>query len=298
MVEYIGIDIGGTNIRIGTMDEKKNVNLEYKELTLKNVKTSEDLYKKIRNLILKIPNYNNVKAIGIGVPGSIDIESNKIITCRNLRVLKDYPIVQNLYKDFNIPIYIENDARVAALAEAIKGKGKDKRIVVYITISTGLGGGLIIDKDIYKGANGLGTYLSRMILDGQNISEELISGTALIKQAKREISENINNASEVFELEKNNNLKAKEIIERFKRNLTILLLNISVRINPDIIILGGGVVKSKDRFLDDVIRAFRKEAHSAVTDTIIDIAEFKEPGIVGAALLAKNELNKELVKFW
>jgi glucokinase len=127
-----------------------------------------------------------------------------------------------------------------------------------------------------------------MILDGKNTSNSLISGTALINQAREKISTNISNSAEVFELEKSGNVFAKEIIENFKRNLTVLLLNISSTINPEIIVLGGGVLKSKDRFLDEVIDNFKEKAHILAQDTIIDTAYFDEPGIVGAMLLAKR----------
>lgn len=130
-----------------------------------------------------------------------------------------------------------------------------------------------------------------MILDGRNISDSLISGKALLKKARERIDKDIKNTFELFELEKNNNLIAKDIIREFKRNLTVLLLNISSIINPDIIILGGGVLKSKDRFLQEVIDNFKIEAHPLAKNTIIDMASFKEPGIIGAALLAKRNFS-------
>lgn len=291
MAEYIGIDIGGTNIRIGAINKDEEVIYEYKEPTFKDVSTGGDFYKKIKNFIKKVPNYEIVKAIGIGIPGSVDKKLGQIITSGNVSILKNFPLVENLNKDFNKPVYIENDARVATFAETIKGKGKEKDIVCYITISTGLGGGVVIDKKIYSGSNDLGAYFGRMILDGRNISDSLISGKALLKQARERIDKDIKNTFELFELEKNNNLIAKDIIREFKRNLTVLLLNISSIINPDIIILGGGVLKSKDRFLQEVIDNFKIEAHPLAKNTIIDMASFKEPGIIGAALLAKRNFS-------
>lgn len=294
MVEYIGIDIGGTNIRIGAINKEENIIFIHKEPTFKDIITGDDFYNKINKIIKKIPNYENAKAIGIGIPGSIDVNTNQIITSRNIKFLKQIPLVEKLKKDFNKPVYIENDARVATLAEVIKGKGKDKNIVCYITISTGLGGGVVIKKQIYHGSNNLGAYFSRMILDGENTSDSLISGTALINKANKKINTNIKTTSELFELEKNNNLIAKEIIEEFKKNLTALLLNISATINPDIIILGGGVLKSKDRFLPDVINNFKLKAHPLAKNTIIETTTFEEPGVIGAALLAKNKFEKQI----
>lgn len=287
-MEYIGIDIGGTNIRIGGINKKEELIFEYKEKTKENVTTGDDLYEKIKKLIKMVPNFKDYKAIGIGSPGSINKELGQVITSKNLSILNNYPLVEKLKKEFNKPIFLENDAVVAALAEASKGKGKNKKIVCYITISTGIGGSIIIDKNIYPGSNNLGTFFSQIILDGKNTTNGLISGTALLKQTKEKLDKNIKNARELFELEKNHNTIAEEIIKEFKNNFTTLLLNISSIINPDIIILGGGVMKSKDRFLSEVIENFRNKAHPQAKDTIIETAQFKEPGIIGAALLAKT----------
>ena len=292
MIEYIGIDIGGTNIRIGAINQNDELVFEYKEPTFENVISSEDLYNKIIKLIKMVPNYENSKAIGIGAPGSVDKKLGQIITSKNVTILKNFPLVENLNKDLNKPIFLENDARVATFAEAISGKGKDKNIVCYITISTGLGGGLVINKEIYNGSNNLGAYFARMILDGEHTSHNLISGTALLEQSREKINKNMKNTLEVFELEKNNNPIAKEIISNFKRNLTVLLLNISATFNPDIIILGGGVLKSKDSFLSDVINSFKEKAHPLAKNTIIDTTTFEEPGIIGASMLAKYKYNK------
>ncbi len=127
MIEYIGIDIGGTNIRVGAIDENENIMFEYKEPTFKYIITGEDLYVKIKNLIKKVPNYENIKAIGIGVPGSVDTKLGQIITSKNVSILNNFPLVEKLSKDFNKAIYLENDARVAAFAEAIKRKRKRKK---------------------------------------------------------------------------------------------------------------------------------------------------------------------------
>ncbi len=292
-MEYIGIDLGGTNIRVGGMDENENIAFEYKEPTFQNVTTSEDLYHKIKNLIKQVPNYEEAKAIGMAVAGSVNHDTKQIVTARNISILKEYPLVEKLAKEFQKPVFMENDARVAALAEAVSGRGKGKNIVCYITISTGLGGGIISNKKIYHGSHFLGGYLSRMILDGTNTSDSLISGTALCRFAKEKIDNNIKTTKELFELYKNENKVAIEIIEEFKKNLVALLLNVSCTFNPDIIVLGGGVLESKEYFLEEVKEQFKEKAHILAQNTIIDTAQYKEPGIMGACLLAKNETIKK-----
>ena len=286
MIEYVGIDIGGTNIRVAGIDKNNNIVSFNSVRTLENVRSSEDLYFKIKELIERITSFQKIKGIGIGCPGAID-EKGNITTCRNVEYLKDYPLVDRLEKDFKVKVKIENDARIAAYAESLEGAGKDFNNVCYITISTGLGGGVVIDKKIYQGGRNIGGYFSRMILDGENIAEYLISGTALINRAKEKTKQNIVIAQEVFTLAQNNK-EAEEIVIEFKRNLVNLLLNISITLSPEIIVVGGGVMKGKKYFFNDVKKEFKQKAHGFAKDTKIVEAKLKEPGVLGAALYVKN----------
>ena len=120
-----------------------------------------------------------------------------------------------------------------------------------------------------------------------NTSDSLISGRALCKQARERMNDDIENVSELFELYKNGNENAREIIREFKHNLVTLFLNISAIINPDIFILGGGVLKAKEYYLDEVKNKFKNRVHPLAKNTIIDVAEYEEPGIIGACLIAK-----------
>lgn len=287
MIEYVGIDIGGTNIRVAGIDKNNNIVSFNSVKTLENVRNAEDLYFKIKELIERITSFQKIKGIGIGCPGAIDDKGN-ITTCRNVPYLKGYPLVKQLKDDFDVRVEIENDARIAAYAESIEGAGKEYNNVCYITISTGLGGGVVIDKKIYSGGRNIGGYFSRMILDGENIAENLVSGTALINKAKEKTKQNITIAQEVFLLAQNNK-EAKCIVDDFKKNLVNLLLNISITISPDIIVIGGGVMKGKKYFFNDVKKEFKEKAHSFAKDTKIVESKLKEPGVLGAALYIKNE---------
>ena len=100
-MEYIGIDIGGTNIRIGGINKKEELIFEYKEKTKENVTTGDDLYEKIKKLIKMVPNFKDYKAIGIGSPGSINKELGQVITSKNLSILNNYHLVEKLKKEFN-----------------------------------------------------------------------------------------------------------------------------------------------------------------------------------------------------
>lgn len=287
MIEYVGIDIGGTNIRVAGIDKNNNVVSFNSVKTMENVNSAEDLYYKIKELIERITSFQKIKGIGIGCPGAID-ENGNITTCRNVPYLKEYPLVERLKKDFDVKVKIENDARIAAYAESLEGAGKEYSNVCYITISTGLGGGVVIDKKIYKGGRNIGGYFSRMILDGENIAENLVSGTAIINKTKEKTKQNIVIAQEVFSLAQKNK-DAQKIVDEFKKNLVNLLLNISITISPEIIVIGGGVMKGKKYFFNDVKKDFKEKAHNFAKNTKIVEAKLKEPGVIGAALYVKNE---------
>ena len=201
MDKIIGVDLGGTNIRVGLVTEDGQVVKEYREKTEAHLGNSQ-IVEKIISMIKKFEGYENVKGIGIGSPGFIDMEKGIVISASNIG-FKNYPLRQELQKHFNLPIVIANDANVAALAEAIFGSGKGKKIVQYITISTGVGGGLIFNGNIVNGLNGCAGELANLITDDTVFNHELLndgslelnaSGTAITKKAKEKFN-NINHLS-------------------------------------------------------------------------------------------------------
>ena len=123
-----------------------------------------------------------------------------------------------------------------------------------------------------------------MILDGKNVAENLISGTALVNKAKKKRLDNIKSSYELFKYSEENEIASK-IVEEFIHDLVVLLLNISITLNPDIIILGGGVMKSSDYFLGKTKNEFYNLAHSFAKNTKIEKADLEEPGVIGAAML-------------
>ena len=286
----IGLDIGGTNIRVGMMDDDNE--FIYQSKCKNEYEDAYGLVSKVANMIEEIPSYQDADGIGISIAGSINPMNNRIVTAKNLPYLVDYPLTDVLHKIYGKPIVIENDAKVATYGEALEGFGKRYNTVCYITISTGLGGGIVINKEIYKGSSNFGAYFPRMYLDGESTADALISGRSLLLQAKEKINNNIDSNKELFDLYKEGNEGAIEIVENFKHYLTILLLNISATFNPDIIILGGGIVKSKDAFMKDVATEYYMKVHKLAKYTILTTQSLEEPGLVGACLLSKNKIKR------
>ena len=288
MTEYIGIDLGGTSVRAGGMDGTGAVFFQKKAPTYENVTTGEDLIRKLDGLIRAVPGWEQAKAIGIGVPGAVDLKTNRVTVADNLTLLNGLPLAQELEKSLSKPVILENDARVAALAEAVSGAGQGKHTVCYMTISTGLGGAAIQGGNIYHGSSNMGSYLCRMILDGEHNCENLLSGTALRRHLSEKLGRPVDSAGEVFDLEAAGDPAATEIAETFRRNLAVLFMNLAVTFNPDIIVAGGGVMQAADRFWDDAVARFRAMAHPQLRNTAFARAVHSEPGLLGACLLARS----------
>lgn len=286
---FIGIDVGGTNIRIGATDESGVLRFSHSEPVLANVNSPDNFLEKLIRLVKSIPGWETGKGIGIGIPGMVSGE--EITTCRNIPMLKGYPLATKLKKQLGLPVFIQNDAKLAAFGETLAGAGADGNIVCYVGLGTGVGGGVVMDKKIYLGSSNLGGYFSRIILDGENLCEHLVSGTGLLAQAKKKI-EPLESITDFLDLVKQKDPAATEVFNQFKKNLVNLLLCLSVTINPDTIVLGGGLMKSHRLFFDEVVTQFMEKAHSAAVDTKINLAILEEPGVVGAALFAADNTNQ------
>ena len=286
MAKYVGVDIGGTNLRVCQMDDDET--LEYINTSDYSHDNAYDLLTHVANMIERVPDFDKTSGIGISIAGSVDNISKKVVTSKNLSYLVNYPIVDTFYKIYNKPVCMENDAKLAAYGEALKGAGQKYDKVCYVTISTGLGGGLILDKKIYQGANNLGGYISRFYLDGEHTADDILSGRVLLMKARERIDNNIDSNKDLFELYSMGNPEAINIINDFKHYLVILLLNITAAYNPDIIILGGGLMKSKELFLKDVVTDYYHKVHPLAKHTIVTTKGLEEPGLVGACLLNKS----------
>lgn len=288
MTEYIGLDVGGTSIRAGGMDRSGALIGQIKVPTCENVRTGEDLIEKLAALVRGVPGWESARAVGVGVPGAVDPADGRITVADNLTLLNGLPLARRLEAALGKPVLLENDARAAALAEACAGAGAGKSAVCYMTISTGLGGAFVRDGRIYRGSRNMGAYLCRMILDGGRSCEELLSGTSLRRRLSRALGRPVESAGEVFDLALAGDPAAAALAETFKDHLAALFLNLAVTFDPDVIVAGGGVMQAADRFWDDAVARFRARAHPQVRDLAFARAAHREPGLLGACLLARQ----------
>lgn len=289
----IGIDVGGTNIRIGVIDENGTILDVIKESTKAN--SIDSLINQILDLISRIDiNKYNICGIGVGIPGPVRPDGT-IIYIPNLNINQSFNLKKEIEDRLDIPTFVGNDANVAGLAEAIVGAGKGYKVVQYITMSTGIGGGLIINKKMVVGKNGLAQEIGSMIIKNggrapsiykaKGCIEGEASGTMLTLKAN-ELGLNCNNAGDVFILASQNNEIAMSLQEEFIDNIAAFIGSIVAYMEPDIFVLGGGLMKSKDYFLDKLIKKVDDYVYESLKGKIkiVEAKYSQDCGIIGAAM--------------
>ena len=253
----------------------------------------------IKDLIHQLPNVQEASGIGVCVPGPVDKKTQTMTLSTNLKGFKGYPMAKELSEEFHLPTYLDNDANCAGLAEALVGAGKGLHTVFYVTISTGIGGVLVVDGKTVSGMHGFGGEIANMIIDrdrekvnylNAGAVENEASGTAITRKGRQALpEEDIQHAGNVFDLAEKGNEKAKAIVSQMEEDLGQMFATISTVCDPEMFVIGGGMTKSADKFLPGVIENFKKFSHDAVHDTPFKIAELDEPGIIGAAMIPLSE---------
>ena len=297
MKTYIGVDLGGTNVRAAIVDEEGKVLIQKKSPSYAQ-EGKEKVMNTIINLIKSLPDYESCSGIGVGVPGPCDEKTGSMVLATNLPGFEGYSIANKLEETFHMPSFIDNDANVAALAEALVGAGKGKKVVYYVTLSTGIGGGLVINGECISGKHGFTGEIANIIIDRNRSKvnylavgaiENEASGTAITRKANEKTSKKYKHAGEVFEDAHNGDPVAKEIVDNVARDLAQLFATIACVCDPDIFILGGGMMQSSDLFLPSVIEKFKEISHTQLHDDEFVLASLEEPGVIGAAMLPKSK---------
>ena len=299
MKYYIGIDLGGTNVRVAKMDEDGNIVQD----VIKPSHGLEGPRELIRDTIFscldEIKDLDKCEGIGIGAPGPIDTKRKLMSVSSNLVGFKEYPIADMIEEKYKLPCFIDNDANVAGLAEALVGSGKGYPIVYYLTHSTGIGGALIINGKVVSGRLGFAGEVGNIIIDrnypkinhlNAGASECLASGTAIGRRAREIFKDEKMGASDVFRLAKEGNTDAVKLVDDVTRDFAQLLSSISHIVDPHCFVIGGGVSKASDYYFPILKKYYNSMVHEGMRDVPILKTTLKEPGVLGAALLAKTNL--------
>ena len=283
MKQVIGVDIGGTYIKAGIVSEKGNL-IKSVQISTEAGKGEKIVLENIFNAINLVFN-KDISAIGVGCPGMINLKRGVVVKSPNLP-FKNLHLKKIIKNKFCLPVFLDNDARCFALAESLYGAGKKHKTVVGLTIGTGLGGGIVIDKEIYRGKGSAGEIGHMMInFNGPKCScgsygclEEYVSARAIMRNAKGLIAKN---PLDLSILAKNGNKKAIKVFKEAGTYLGIGISNIINSLDPEIIVVGGKIANSWPLFRKKMEEEIKRRA--VIMPCRVVRKKLSEPGIIGAA---------------
>lgn len=315
MKKYLlGIDIGGTTVKLGLFDINGELIYKWEIETRKN-EDGKYILSDITNsidLILKEKSISKDKVIGagVGVPGPVK-EDGTVLGCVNLG-WPVFNVSKSLEELLKLPVKVANDANIAALGEMFKGGGEGYENMIMVTLGTGVGGGIIINGKVIAGTNGAGGEIGHIGVnphEKENCNcgkkgclEQYASATGIVKLAKEILEKesyesNLRNikeitAKDIFELAKENDELGLKIVDKFASILGRAFANIACICDPEVFVIGGGVSKAGDILIDKVKQYYCENAFHATIDTKFKVATLgNDAGIFGGAKLARENLN-------
>lgn len=311
--QIIGIDLGGTTVKIGIVSESGIIDRQW-SITTDTSGKGENI---IPDIVSSIKDYlssnkidiKNIKGIGMGSPGKIDYIKGTVSGAYNLGWSSTQEVKKVFDEAFPCPFYLENDANVAALGEHWKGAGQKAPNVIFVTLGTGVGGGIIVENKLFHGANGSAGEIGHMVVSehgypctcgNEGCLETVASATGIMNLAKiaaghcvlsNDLREMIRNdqatVKDIFDYAKENNPLAIHVVDEFAQYLGEALSQLANAFNPDYIVIGGGVSAAGTFLLDKVEKAFEKHVFPTVgRSTKLVLASLgNDAGILGAASL-------------
>jgi glucokinase len=314
-VETIGVDLGGTKMLAGVVDGEAQVLHRSKEVSLG--RTSEqivdDLERELNEARAARP---EVAAAGLGIPCTIDRTRGLAITAVNLPLV-NVPIRDLMRERLELPVFVDNDANAAALGEHRFGAARGTENAVMITLGTGIGGGLVLGGELYRGTTGAGAELGHTVVDldgprcqgncpNRGCIEAVASGTALAREGREAaerapdsalgralaVGEEISGKT-VTDAALDGDETAREVLALLGRRLGAAFSSFANTFDPEVIVVGGGVVAAGDLLLDPAREELQARALPPMNRTPVAAAELGgDAGMVGAAVLAMAELEE------
>ena len=314
---YIGIDLGGTNIAAGIVDESYKIIKKASTPTKARRPADEivaDMAKLCADLIADCGiTVDQIRYVGIATPGTANSDTGVVEYANNLPFLR-YPIADKLKEKFPVKaVYIENDANAAAKGEAVAGVAKGAKYSVMITLGTGVGGGMVFDGKVYSGFNYAGAELGHMVIEhnGKHCScgrrgcwEAYSSATGLIRMTREKLEKTPRDATVMWEMIDGNldNVSGKtafaaarrgdcvgqEVVDEYISYLACGITNIINIFQPNVLSIGGGICNERDFLLKPLMEIVNRDQYTRNSDnkTQVKIAALgNDAGILGAALL-------------
>jgi glucokinase len=312
--ETIGVDLGGTKMQVGVVDSDQHIRHESKESSIGL--SEEDLVEDLgRELMEAREARPDVLAAGLGIPATIDRDRGVAIQAVNLEI-SDVPLRDLMGERLGLPVFLDNDANLAALAEHLYGAGRGAQNVVLLTIGTGIGGGLVLNGEVYRGSTGAAAELGHIVIDengprcqgncpNHGCVEALASGTALAREGKaaaeREPDSALGRAlatgpivgRTVTDLAAAGDSLAGEVLADAGKHLGVALASLANIFEPDVIVIGGGVSAAGELLIGPARQELNARALPPMNRTPVKLAELgPDAGMIGAAAMALIELDR------
>jgi glucokinase len=312
---FVGIDLGGTKIVTALVSEDGRIIAEdYRQTEATKglaavVRRMTDSAKNVMKSASVTP--GQIKAAGVAAPGPIDAESGIVTAPPNLPGWKDVPLRQLIQDELGLHTELENDANAAALAEHRFGAGRGTQHMIYVTASTGIGGGFIVNGELYAGATGAAGEIGHMTIlpkgpycgcGNRGCLEALASGRAIAREARERVTCGVAaliedlaggdldriSAKLVAEAAAQGDVEAEEILGEAMTFLGVGMANLVNLFNPELIVIGGGLTKMGERLFTPVRRVMHRRAfHSSMQAVVIAPSQLGDDvGVLGAAAVA------------
>lgn len=311
----VGVDLGGTNIAVGVVDDDYNI-IGRGKMKTNAPRPAKEIFDDIAQAVRMAVDdagitMDQVYSIGVGTPGSVNKARGMIDFANNLD-FNHVPAKDMLVEALGCEnVYIDNDANCAALGEALAGAGKGKDSFVAITLGTGVGSGIVIDGKLVNGVNYAAGEMGHMVIcvDGEQCNcgrrgcwERYASATALIAQTKdamklhqssimwQLVDDNIDkvNGRTAFDAMRQGDQTAKEVVERYIYYVAVGMINVINALQPEIICVSGGISNEKENLLEPLRKHVKRERYSIYAEKQTELCCAvlgNDAGIIGAALL-------------
>lgn len=253
MKNFMCFDIGGTSIKYGVLKENGEI-IEKDSCDTEAYNGGKSILSKIKNIVNKFINKYSLSGICISTAGIVNSEEGSIIFASEL--IPEYTGMKlklELEKEFNLRVEVENDVNCVGLAEAYNGVAKGFNSVFSLTIGTGIGGSIIIDNKLYTGNSFSAAEIGYMNINGNDF-QDVASTRSLVEKVNniKNTKENKLNGKDIFRLVKNNDKDCIKAVDDLLENLSIGISNIALILNPEIIVIGGGIA-SQDQYLYPIL---------------------------------------------
>jgi glucokinase len=303
-------DLGGTHLRAATVDARGRIHFRAKQ----NTPQGTDPNQIVAAVVNAVGDYikesgvtDGLRAISLVVPGTVNVDTGTVVKAPNLPCLDGFPLAAALTNELGLPAILENDANAAAVGEMWQGAARGCRTIICVTLGTGVGGGIILDGELWRGVDGAAAEIGHMCVDpfggvactcgSRGCLEVFASATAIVRMTReasprypdsvlhdvRELT-----AQTIFEAGLEGDELALEIFRRMGVYLGIGLANLINILNPEMIVIGGGVVNGWDLFAKDMMQQVEERAFPLLAARVkIERAKCgDDAGLLGAARLA------------